>query len=422
MLKQLEVNEQIALVPLVSELHEPKSVKEVVSIYRRWLKGCFDYETQPTSKLGREESRRIRRSAGILALVVTGGSERVIQSIVRSGPPIIMVAHESMNSLPAAIEGLSSIESENRPQLVLSRTHSELEKVRRFIETARAFARIRNHRIGLVGGPSPWLTYSLPYGRELSRRLGIRLVDIAMDEFRQAYATASESFVTTLATWAQSRNTSPAKFTIQDFRRSCRIYAAIRTLAEKHNLTAVSLKCFDFLADYKATGCYAVAKLNDEDFVAGCEGDVPTSTAMIVLSEVSAYPAFMANVSFVKGHKLVLAHCTIAPRLTTNYRYRTHFESGLGIAVAGMLRKGQRATVARFSRMFDILRAGEGVVVRGEPWSAKLCRTQAEIRMDGDAELIKNRPLGNHYALTYGEHVDTLRSLASLAGIGFEEI
>jgi hypothetical protein len=42
--------------------------------------------------------------------------------------------------------------------------------------------------------------------------------------------------------------------------------------------------------------------------------------------------------------------------------------------------------------------------------------------MDGDAELIKNRPLGNHYALTYGEHVTTLRSLASFAGVKFEEI
>ena len=420
MLKQ--VNDQIALVPLISELHEPKSVKEAVSTYRRWLKGGFNYEMKPASKLGMEESRRLRSAAGILALVVTGGTERVIQTVVRSGPPTIILTQESMNSLPAALEGLSSIKAENRPQLVVSRTRAELEKVRRFEKAARAFARIRNHRIGLVGGPSPWLTYSLPNRKELSRSLGISLVDIPMEEFRQAYEAASESFVATLAAEARSKHTSFEKFTVEDFRKSCKIYAAVRTLAEKHNLTAVSLKCFDFLADYKASGCYAIAKLNDEDFVAGCEGDIPATTAMIVLAEVSAYPAFMANPSFIKGRNLVLAHCTIAPRLTTKYRYRTHFESGLGIAVAGTLRKGKRVTVARFSRTFDVLRAGEGVVVRGEPWSEKLCRTQAEIRMDGDAELIKNRPLGNHYALTYGEHVATLRSLASFAGIEFEEI
>ena len=422
MLKQLQVNEQIVLVPLASELHEPKSVKDAVSAYRRWLKGCFDYEMQPASRLSIEESRRIKSAAGILALVITGGSERVIQSVVQSGPPTIILTHESMNSLPAAIEGLSSIEAENQPQLIASRTRAELQKVRQFANAARAFARIRNHRVGLVGGPSPWLTYSLPDGSELSRFLGIKLIDIPMDEFRQAYEAASESVVAKLTAGARSKHALPSEVTAEDFRRSCRIYAAIRTLAEKHDLTAVSLKCFDFLADYKASGCYAVAKLNDEDLVAGCEGDIPATTAMIVLSEVSAYPAFMANPCFVKGHNLVLAHCTIAPRLTTKYEYRTHFESGLGVALAGTLRKGKRVTVARFIRMIDVLRAGEGVVVRGEARSEKLCRTQAEIRMDGDAELIKDHPLGNHYALTYGEHVSTLRSLASFAGMKFEEI
>jgi len=252
--------------------------------------------------------------------------------------------------------------------------------------------------------------------------LGIRLVDITMNEFRHAYEAASESIVIKLAAAALSKQTRPAKLTVADFRRSCRIYAAIRALAERHNLTAVSLKCFDFLDDYKATGCYAVAKLNDQDFVAGCEGDIPTTATMVVLGEVSTQPAFMANPSFVKGRKLVLAHCTIAPKLTTRYQYRTHFESGLGISLAGTLRKGKRVTVAKFSRAFDVLRAGEGVVVRGKPWSEKLCRTQVEIRMDGEAEMIKNRPLGNHYALTYGEHVSTLRNLASFAGMKFEEI
>jgi L-fucose isomerase-like protein len=130
----------------------------------------------------------------------------------------------------------------------------------------------------------------------------------------------------------------------------------------------------------------------------------------------------LGNASFVKGRKLVLAHCTIAPKLTSKYQYRTHFESGLGISIAGAVKKGERVTVARFNKTLSRLRAGEGVVVRGDAWSEKLCRTQAEIKMDGDAEVIKNRPLGNHYVATYGEHVDTLKELASFAGIGFEGI
>jgi len=104
------------------------------------------------------------------------------------------------------------------------------------------------------------------------------------------------------------------------------------------------------------------------------------------------------------------------------YHYRSHFESGLGIAISGALKRGERVTVARFSKTLDRLRAGEGLVVKGDAWSEKLCRTQAEIKMDGDAEIIKNRSLGNHYVMTYGEHLGTLRNLTSFAGIEFEEI
>jgi L-fucose isomerase-like protein len=417
-----KVNEQIALVPLVSPLHEQRSVEEVISRYRRWLATCFDYELHSTSKLGIEEGRRIKPAAGILALVVTGGTERLIEKLVQFEQPTIIMVHKSMNTLPAALEALSSMEETRRPELVVGGTPAELEKVRGFGTTARTFARLRNHRLGLIGGPSPWLTYSLPDRKELSRRLGIRLVDIAMDEFRRAYEAASEPLVAKLAAEARSKHSSSKNMTLEDFARSSRIYAAIRKIADRHNLTAVSVKCFDFIPDYKATGCYAVAKLNDEDFVAGCEGDIPATTAMIVLAEVAKHPAFMANASFVRGHNLELAHCTIAPRLTDKYQYRTHFESGLGIAIAGVLKKGKRVTIVRFSNTLDRMRAGEGRVVRGEAWSEKLCRTQVKVKMDGDAELIKNRPLGNHYAVAYGEHVGTLRSLASFAGIGFEEI
>jgi L-fucose isomerase-like protein len=416
-----KVNEQIALVPLVSRLHERKSVEEVISHYRRWLATCFDYELRPASRLGIEEGRRIKPAAGILALVVTGGTERLIGELVQFEQPTIIMVHESMTSLPAALEALSSVET-RRPELVVGRTRAELEKVRRFERAAKTFARLRNHRLGLIGGPSPWLTYSLPDSKELSRRLGIRLIDIAMDEFNRAYEAASEPLVAKLAAEARSKHSSSKNMTLGDFARSSRIYAAIRKIADRHNLTAVSVKCFDFIADYKASGCYAVAKLNDEDFVAGCEGDIPATAAMIVLAEVAKHPAFMANASFVKGNNLELAHCTIAPRLTAKYQYRTHFESGLGIAIAGVLKRGKRVTILRFSKTLDRMRAGEGIVVKGDAWSEKLCRTQVEVKMDGDAELIKNSPLGNHYAVTYGELVGTLRSLASFAGIGFEEI
>jgi L-fucose isomerase-like protein len=305
---------------------------------------------------------------------------------------------------------------------VLGKDASELKKVGEFAEAARAFVGIRRHRLGLVGGPSPWLTYSLPDREALSRRLGIRLIYIPMSEFSRAYENVDRKLVTELASDARSNAQSIDQFGVEEFERATRIYLAIKSIAARHDLRSVSLRCFDFIKEFKITGCYAVARLNDEGVIAGCEGDIPATTAMIVLSEVSKQPCFLGNVSFVREHELVLAHCTIAPTLTTKYQYRTHFESGIGIAVAGSLRNGERVTVTRFSRDLDRLRAGEGLVVRGDAWSDDLCRTQLEVRMDGNAEAVKDDPLGNHYVVTYGEHLRTLRNLAAFAGIRLEEM
>ena len=60
--------------------------------------------------------------------------------------------------------------------------------------------------------------------------------------------------------------------------------------------------------------------------------------------------------------------------------------------------------------------------MKGEPWSDELCRTQAEIRMDGDADIFWKKPIGNHLVMTYGDHVETLRNLSSIAGVEFEAV
>ena len=414
-------NEQIVFLPLIAPFHDKKRVEKVVSKYRKWLIDFYNLELHLEPKLGPEVRRCINSAAGVLVLVVTGGTEQLIQQIVSFRRPTIIIVHESMNSLPSPLEAISPLE--DKPQLVAAKTRGELGKVRSFVTAAKAFSRIRHYRLGLIGGPSSWLTYSTPDRKQLSRHLGIRLIDIPMNEFKRAYQLDTKPVAEKLGVGARYGSvSSKERITTDDFRKSGAVYAAIKKLSEKHNLTAASLKCFDLIDDFQATGCYAVARLNNENFVTGCEGDVPATAAMIVLSEISKDPTFLANASFVRGHTLALTHCTIAPRLTTSFRYRTHFESGLGVAIAGALKKGRRVTILRFSNTLQRLRAGEGIVVKGHAWSEQLCRTQTQIKMDGNAQLIKDQPIGNHYVVAYGQHIDTLRSLAFLARMTFEEI
>jgi L-fucose isomerase-like protein len=412
----------VVLVPLVSALHDPESVKGVLDYYTAWLKGSFDMKLHPVSEAGALCSLDLGHVAGILALVLTGGTERLIQSAASFGRPLMILAHESMNSLPAALEALPSLDQSHGTAVAFGRNDVELAKVKRFVAAAKALDRMRSHRIGLVGGPSSWLTYSLPDEKSLEGRFGMRILTIPMEEFDGEYEKAREPLVAKLAKQARSKAPSVAEINDEDFNKSARICVALKELIQRHELTSLSVRCFDFIGKYRSTGCYAVSFLNDRGVVAGCEGDIPATVAMITLSEVAGSPAFLANPTYVRGHRIVLAHCTIAPKLTTGYRYRTHFESGLGVAISGALKEGERVTVARYNREYTVLRAGEGRIVKGDAWSEELCRTQVEIEMDGDAETIKENPMGNHLVMTYGNHVGSLQELASLAGMRFEEI
>ncbi len=148
----------VVLVPLVSALHDPESVKGVLNHYTAWLKGSCDMKLHPVSEAGALNSLDLGHAAGILALVVTGGTERLIQSAAGLGRPLMILAHESMNSLPAALEALPSLDRSYATEVAFGRNRVELAKVKRFIAAAKALDRMRGQRIGLVGGPSPWLT------------------------------------------------------------------------------------------------------------------------------------------------------------------------------------------------------------------------------------------------------------------------
>jgi L-fucose isomerase-like protein len=412
----------IVLVPLISTLNNPESVEGVLDHYASWLKGSYDTKMHPVSDAGALHSLDLEHAAGILALVVTGGTERLIQSAASLGRPIMILTHESMNSLPAALEAIPSLDQSRGTTMAFGRNGAELTKVKRFVTAARALDRMRNHRIGLVGGPSSWLTYSLPDEKDLEERFGVKILTIPMEEFDGEYERARKPLVAKLAKEARSKAPSTAEITTEDFVKSARICVTLQELMKRHQLTSLSVRCFDFISKYRSTGCYAVSFLNDRGVVVGCEGDIPATVAMITLSEVTGSPTFLANPTYVRGHQLILAHCTIALRLTSGYRYRTHFESGLGVAISGAVKDGERVTVARYDREYSVLRAGQGRIVKGDAWSEEVCRTQAEIEMDGDAEMIKENPMGNHIVMTYGNHVSSLRELASLAGMRFEEI
>ena len=418
------MEERRVCIPLASKrslLEAGPVLDEVVSSYKKWLGGRVD-EFQGIVSDYEEVDRLEQGMAGVAILVLCGGTVQLVKSIAERGKPVLVLAHEGMNSLPAALEALPSISEDNPPQLVFGMEEAGRRRVEDFFRGARALNSLRGQKILLVNGPDPGLPYSIADERSLQKKLGILIANTSMSEFGTRHDAIDRSSAVEESKRMEARASIDTKLEKESFERSARIYLTLKHLVDDSRASASSLNCFPLLDSYNVSGCYALSALNDEGIVSGCEGDVPTTVAMMVLKELSGQPAFMGNPTYVDEHRVVIAHCTIATKLTTSFGYTTHFESGKGIAIAGELKEGERVTLLRFSRAFDVLRAGEGTIRKGKAWSMELCRTQVEIETDGDARCIMERPLGCHYALTYGQHLGSLEQLARISGLRFEKM
>ena len=195
------------------------------------------------------------------------------------------------------------------------------------------------------------------------------------------------------------------------------VAGALDDVVEAGGVDAISVRCFDLLRDPGTSGCLALAELNDDGIVAGCEGDLPSTLGMLWARHLLGRASWMANPSRLdrRRNELVLAHCTVAPSLTEGYSLSTHFESGIGVGISGRFAE-QPVTLLRIGgRDLDQCWIAEGEIIEqgDEP---DLCRTQVTVALsDGSVDDLLERPLGNHLVMVGGHHAARLRRWWQLA-------
>lgn len=359
--------------------------------------------------------------APLLVFVTTGGTERSILDLLRrradtaGRTPALLVAHSGDNSLPAALETLARLQQDGeRGRIVYLDSPSDaaglamLERAVRDIETRQA---MRQSRIGVIGSPSGWLVASSPDPAIVRSKWGPQVVPVSLDQLLQAIRTAAGEAAHTLGKSLMSGATEIREPSQGEIEVAVHVTTAVQQLSERHGLTAVALRCFDLVSELGTTGCVALSQLADDGIAAGCEGDLVSTVAMIWVRELLGETSWMANPSRVnlEENTLVAAHCTVPRSMTTEYRLRSHFESGGGVAVQGTLREGPVTLLRIGGKQMEDLWLAEGEILRcGD--SDKLCRTQAEVRLtDGSTvgDLLES-PLGNHVVLVSGNHAGRL--------------
>ena len=396
----------IHLYTLTSTLHDEHAVETATNEFLNtlpidFLKKGADYTDYGTADLD-------------LIFVRTGGTEGIFRRLLPqlkqlSQRPFRLLASGKSNSLAASMEILSFLRQNGlEGEIIHGSAAMVAHRITTLAKVGSALRKLQDCRLGVIGEPSDWLISSQADDEAVGQRLGIQLVDVPMKELLDDIADTplpdADAFLPGVSLPEALRRAVPGALQIE---------GALRTLCSRHRLNGFTLRCFDLLTAVRNTGCLALARLNAEGVVAGCEGDVPAMLSMAIAQAVLGVTGFQANPACIDPEKgeMVFAHCTIPLSLVERYELDTHFESGIGIGIRGYMAEGP-VTIFKVSGDLSRLFAAEGQLM-GCHDKPDLCRTQMSVKLDNvsDTQYFLREPIGNHHIILPGHHGRLLKEL-----------
>ena len=346
--------------------------------------------------------------------VRTGGTEGIFKSVfckdgslnIPDGRPVRLLTSGKSNSLAASMEILSFLNRAGWPGEIIHGGTEEIVKSLRGGFTQGGKCHIKEYdmgrilermKVGVVGRPSDWLISSDVDYAVANERLGVEIIDIDINELITLASTPDRKWLNGLELKPMNEPKFGRHISEKDFGKSLDIFCALKTIVEKYGLNGVTLRCFDLLTALGNTGCMALALLNSQSIVATCEGDVPTLLSMCIARRKYGISGFQANLSRIDGDKMLFAHCTVPLNMVSEYSYDTHFESGIGVAVHGILPAGP-AKIFKLapdcSEMFF-----EDVNILENQYNDSLCRTQILVDAPGLSDYFLRSSIGNHHVI-----------------------
>lgn len=354
-------------------------------------------------------------------IISTGGVENIFLDLLKRnlvGTNVTLIADGRFNSLAASMEILTYLNNNNIKAFIAYGSNEEISARLKDLthidfvneQCGSAALSLSGDKIAVFGEPSDWLIASNVDRDFLKQKFNIDFVDIPLETLFRRFSLIDDNMVEFLTTDFQAV-TSRGETTERDLLDSLKIYLAINQICQENNCTCATVRCFSIIEKLKATGCLALALLNDEGIDAACEGDLQSLLSMILVRRITGMPSFMANPSAMSkdNHTTTFAHCTVPTTMCRRYGFRSHFESQCGLAVAGEFSPSEVYTIFKWGgEKLDRFFVEEAVSVVA-PSNENLCRSQLTLNFY-NPEYMLNNPIGNHHIILKGAFADKLRT------------
>lgn len=404
---------KVNVIPLASDLRDKGTIAERLSYYRSQLNEMDGFTFSFMSPDGQRLESELT-----LVLVLSGGTEsKALEFLARSDDPALLLCHHADNALAASLEIQAMLRASGKAGYIVQTLPGWQHELREISRLFAASSAMKQSRIGVIGARGVEVLEPWRLTEQVNRTWGASLIRIGMQELVAAVEGADLKEARDAALEFEEKANSVVEPNSETLLGAAKIYVGLKNLVASYQLDAVTVRCFDLLGLVHNTGCYALARLNEEGIASACEADVLSCVGMLFLQKLSGYASFMANPSVIdrRRGRVTLAHCTIPRTLTSSYEIRSHFESGIGAAIHGNVPTGA-ATVFRIGGpdLSEIMAAKANVVECGN--REDMCRTQLilESADPGVADTLLARPLGNHHLVIPGDWERPIKQFASM--------
>jgi len=281
-------------------------------------------------------------------------------------------------------------------------------------------------RVLMLGRRTPGMTPTAFEEQVLMKKLGVSIATMGLDEMDKfirdnACEAEAQKIWGELASKASS-NVCPDADGVQ----SVKNYLGIKKYLTDNRYSAVAIGSYP---DCQGTMCLPISLLTDDRIPAGCEGDMPSTILMLILSTLSEFPVhFGEMLAFDETDGTIISsHCGAAALGLADergYNFCPVRLANRGVCVRHCCGTGEVTYVNMLGANGKLrICAIEGTAVPTEMvFEGNPLRIAANAGRDDILQAVSEHGFSHHWMTVYRHAADALRAFCEMAGIMFVQV
>jgi L-fucose isomerase-like protein len=369
----------------------------------------------------------LRRNPDLLLVIpLSGLSAQIIEkAILTSSIPCLICPVQGKFALPSSALAIGALQESKIPvELLYSPSPSAdsdfIQRLQCVMRSARAFSRIRQSRIGVVGGLFPNLVSCRYDPQTVNSRLGTTLVPISFELTRNVLQ--SQSNARNDVEQLQKEITASYKIDAADLNTlnaGIQLHLALKQVALEHKLDGFATECWSgFPREFGLNPCMGFI---EDAYTLACEGDVMLCISLLLIRYLIGTGAYVGDLYDLDLNGiLTLVHCGAPASLASNREETILSKSQLALergfetlTCRSHLENGPVTLFRFYGRECDKLHVAFGELL-GSELSPNLT---VKVKLKGNRWDFLEQCFGNHYIAVKGDIRSELKLLGKWLGI-----